>query len=284
MNISFWIALILMTIGATAFLLLPAMQRAKSGKPQTPFLLIAIIVPILAIMLYANLGSPQAAVADTGARTAPGAARTMAAMSQTATTASQQKSVASVGDLVDGLAERLKQNPDDAGGWLLLAKSYRHLERRDDAEQAYARAKALGSPDDDLEAWLSGATSTPAPHPLPAAGATEGTEIRGRVSIDPGSAAIDGSATVFIVARAATGSPMPLAVVRTTVAELPYEFSITDANSMMAGNAVSAAGEVVISAKVSIEGDALKTVPGLEAKSEPVSTANPGFVELQLGH
>jgi hypothetical protein len=60
-----------------------------------------------------------------------------------------------VGSLVDGLSARLHENPDDAGGWLLLAKSYRFLERPGDARLAYQRAAALGKTDPELAAWLS---------------------------------------------------------------------------------------------------------------------------------
>ena len=78
MNISFWITLILMTLGATGFLVLPALRHvnASDSRSQTPFLVVAVVVPILTIALYANIGSPRAAVADTGSRGAP-AARTM---------------------------------------------------------------------------------------------------------------------------------------------------------------------------------------------------------------
>lgn len=67
----------------------------------------------------------------------------------------QSKDVAPVSSLVDGLVKRLHENPDDAGGWLLLAKSYRHLGRPAEANTAYAKAKQLGQSDADLEAWLA---------------------------------------------------------------------------------------------------------------------------------
>jgi predicted Zn-dependent protease len=60
-----------------------------------------------------------------------------------------------VESLVDGLSARLHENPDDAGGWLLLAKSYRFLERRSDARLAYERAAALGKADQELATWLA---------------------------------------------------------------------------------------------------------------------------------
>jgi cytochrome c-type biogenesis protein CcmH len=68
----------------------------------------------------------------------------------------QVKQVAPVAQLVDGLAARLHQDPNDAAGWLLLAKSYRHLGRPSEAGAAYAKAKRLGKTDPDLESWLNG--------------------------------------------------------------------------------------------------------------------------------
>jgi cytochrome c-type biogenesis protein CcmH len=45
--------------------------------------------------------------------------------------------------MVASLAERLKQRPDDADGWVLLAHSYQALERFAESADAYARADAL---------------------------------------------------------------------------------------------------------------------------------------------
>jgi cytochrome c-type biogenesis protein CcmH len=45
--------------------------------------------------------------------------------------------------LVDTLAQRLKSRPDDAEGWVLLARSYRALERWDEAAAAYEHASRL---------------------------------------------------------------------------------------------------------------------------------------------
>ena len=66
-----------------------------------------------------------------------------------------KNSAAPVSALVQGLADRLHKAPDDPGGWMLLAKSYRHLDRPADARKAYLKAAALGESDPDLESWLS---------------------------------------------------------------------------------------------------------------------------------
>ena len=65
-------------------------------------------------------------------------------------------SIGSVESMVGGLEQRLQQQPADGKGWLLLAKSYRHLGRMDDARNAYAKAEALGNGDAIVAAQLDG--------------------------------------------------------------------------------------------------------------------------------
>ena len=65
------------------------------------------------------------------------------------------KKAASVPSLVGGLEAKLAQDPNDAKGWLLLAKSHDHLGDRDAAWAAYARAKELGMGDDAFEIKLA---------------------------------------------------------------------------------------------------------------------------------
>ena len=55
-----------------------------------------------------------------------------------------------IGEMARQLAERLKQSPDDAGGWAMLARSYSVLGRPADAVPAYARAVALQGDDATL--------------------------------------------------------------------------------------------------------------------------------------
>ena len=48
--------------------------------------------------------------------------------------------------------QRLEEHPDDAKGWLLLAKSYDHVGRPEDAAAAYDKARELGLSDGVPEA------------------------------------------------------------------------------------------------------------------------------------
>ena len=49
--------------------------------------------------------------------------------------------------MVEQLAERMKQNPSDAEGWAMLARSYSVMERNEDALVAYQKAVALRQDD-----------------------------------------------------------------------------------------------------------------------------------------
>jgi hypothetical protein len=142
---------------------------------------------------------------------------------------------------------------------------------------AYERAVSLGRSDPDLEAYLSSASSDQT-------GEAQFAGIHGRVTIANDLVAdVDGSATVFVIAKAAQGSPVPLAVLRTTVSTLPFDFNLHDGQAMVAGNNLSSAETVIVTAKVSADGDAMTTVPGLEIDSDPIRTAQPEFVSLHLG-
>ena len=61
--------------------------------------------------------------------------------------------VAMVRNMVDGLAERLRDEPDDVDGWLMLARSYNVLGEFDSSADAYRRAASLAA--DDVEVQLA---------------------------------------------------------------------------------------------------------------------------------
>lgn len=69
-------------------------------------------------------------------------------------------SIASVNQLLGSLEQRLRDDPNDAKGWLLLARSYDHLGRSAEAIDAYEKARALGASDMLLESRLFQAALT----------------------------------------------------------------------------------------------------------------------------
>ncbi|MET0352147.1 MAG: c-type cytochrome biogenesis protein CcmI [Rhizobacter sp.] len=89
--------------------------------------LLAVLVPLGAAGLYTRVGN--AAAID--AATRPAAPENVLAA-------------------VANLAEALRKNPDNPQGWLLLARSYRKMERFGDSAAAYDHAKTLVNQDPDL--------------------------------------------------------------------------------------------------------------------------------------
>ena len=77
------------------------------------------------------------------------------AVIQAETSQPTQDRSASVGSLIGGLEARLAENPDDAKGWLLLARSHDHLGNNDEDWNAYSRARELGVNDEALELKLA---------------------------------------------------------------------------------------------------------------------------------
>jgi cytochrome c-type biogenesis protein CcmH len=101
----------------------------------------------------------------------------------------------------------------------------------------------------------------------PPAAALKGTvrlspELKGKAS--PGD-------VVFIFARAAQGPPMPLAVKRARVRDLPIEFALDDSMAMAPGMNLSAHGRVIVGARVSKSGDPAPKPGDLQGASAPVA-------------
>lgn len=71
------------------------------------------------------------------------------------------------------------------------------------------------------------------------------------------SADLDAADIVFVYAKAQQGPPMPLAVKRVTVGELPLTVLLSDADAMMPTMKISAFEELIVGARVSRTGDAI---------------------------
>jgi cytochrome c-type biogenesis protein CcmH len=260
--------------------------------------------------------------------------------------------------MVQRLADRLEQNPDDVEGWRMLGRSYGVMGRFAEAANAYARAAARAPRDAQLLADLADALAMargqnlqgepeelvlralqidPAnlkalalagtaafgrgdyrgaerfwqrmvPH-LPAdsedarvvqaniaearaaAGQQKGAQakkekaaaaaVSGTVRLSPklaSSAAPDD--TVFIFARAPDGPPLPLAVLRKKVRDLPARFTLDDSMAMSPAAKLSAHAKVVVVARVSKGGTPTAQPGDLEGKSAAVANSARGVEVL----
>lgn len=112
---------------------------ASAGPARRTAWLLALLIPLASVLTYLQLGDPQAVVPALPA--APGDRHSV-------TPDQIQKMVAALG-------ERLKAQPDDAEGWLMLGRSYTALGRYRDAATALRRAQALVPPNATLLADLA---------------------------------------------------------------------------------------------------------------------------------
>ena len=274
----------------------------------------------------------------------------------------QRMTAQQIDGLLLKLAEKLKANPDDAKGWVMLARSYKALGRFDESAEAYSHAEALIDENPSLQAdyaevllqtngghfdgkpaaLISKALKTDPDEPqaLFLAGAaaidrkdfSSAIEYWGRLllQLEPGSeearslgAAVSkaremvsqagtrndqarseksGSKTrnpetisgevsisdkisaqakqgdvLFIFARTDEGSRMPIAVIRSQVANLPFSFRLDDSMALPNGQKLSEFVAVTLEARVaragkaqSSSGDLFGSIKGVKPGSKNI--------------
>jgi len=342
-------------LGAELAAPVPERARASPRAPYIAALILVAVIPVSALMLYATFGSP-------GALREEAQANGQHAMSPEQVVA-----------MVDKLAARMKEHPEDPTGWRLLARANAALGRYPEAIAAFNEAAVRGPADAALFAdwadvlamqnrslqgepsqlvaraleidpahpkalslaataalerkdyegaigeWrklkmqfpagsdeakevdamiadadaarrgapmspaLGSATPGSATQPgtgsatpptggasAPATGA-QASAITGRVSLDARLRdRVAANDTVFIFARAVNGSRMPLAILRTTVGELPREFTLDDSMAIAPSARLSGANDVVVEARISKTGSATPAPGDLQGTSGAV--------------
>jgi len=301
----------------------PTARPTRAGRSAV--IVALVIMPLAAWLAYTQLGRPD--LLDN-----PPA-----------------KAMADAKEAIDGLAQRLQQNPNDLEGWVLLGRSLQATQRPEDAAKAFEFALKLSPNNLELKSyyaetlaeanqgdlagrplevvreilsadprhkaalWLAGLAAAQSNQPGEAMkywktleaefppGSKEGKEIAGfiaRLEADstaanesPAPQATGGGKhlhvkvtladelkpntspeeTVFIFAKAAEGPPMPLAVVKKQVKDLPLEVVLDDSMSMMQGMNLSAFERLVIGARVSKSGRPVPSPGDFEGLTDPVS-------------
>ena len=326
-------------------------KRASTGL----YAAIAASIVLIAGAGYWWTGSPGQA----GLATSPTEAGEVSAGKPHATNFDQ------IAAMTDRLAARMQEQPEDAEGWAMLARSYGVLGKHPEALKAYEKAVALRKDDATLLAdyadslaiknnrnlageamkqiqaalkldpknlkalslagtdafdrkdysqaakfWgqvvqfgpadnalvqqigpslaeareLAGLptvntlTETSAPA-SPVAGATVSGTVTLSASLRKSVQADD---TVFIFARAAEGSRMPLAILRKQVRDLPISFSLDDSTAMSPANKLSTTTKVIVGARISKSGNAMPQPGDLVGETSAVSLGTGGLqVEIK---
>jgi cytochrome c-type biogenesis protein CcmH len=316
--------------------------RGRSGR--TGLVIAAVLVPALAVLVHVRLYQPDPATL--AANNGQGAHNS-----------------AEIAAMAERLAERLKSHPDDAEGWVMLARTYTFMERPRLAADAYREAhRLLGDKPDILTSyaeslilagngvftervgeltaralavaprntnalWLAGigayqngeheqaaehwqllldilppgsesartvraalgdlpeaaresarAATATAPQPAPAGPVLEvdvslGAELAGRLR---------GDETLLVYARAAEGSPMPLAVVRQPAREMPVRVRLDGSQGMVDGMTMDQFEQVQVVARLSRGTDAAARSGDMQGTSAPLDPRNGGTVSLTI--
>jgi cytochrome c-type biogenesis protein CcmH len=147
-----------------------------------------------------------------------------------------------------------------------------------EATIAKARAMAQASAESPKVAKSSGAQKAA---PAKSASATNGSAVSGRVTVAPALAAqVKPGDTLFVFARVVDGPRMPLAILRTTAAALPLDFTLDDAQSMSPQfklSTLAAGAEVRVEARISKSGEALPKTGDLTGSAAPVKPGTKGL-------
>ncbi len=318
----------------------------------------AVLIPAITVPVYLQIGSPHLI------ESRPGTDRVTAGHGGT-------EQLPSVSELVEKLASRMEQDPDNAEGWFLLGRTYMRLQNYTQAVHAFENVvrllpdetagllsladamtmannrkvsagaielleRALGiDPDSVTALWLLGnaasdrgdteaalgywqrayplldeepamqselgqmitmaggelpaskvslppimppAAATPAPTATPQTASEAGGVAAIVVEVALAPSLMERTApsdTLFILARAESGPPMPLAVSRQRVGDLPVKVTLTDAMAMVPAMRLSAFPRVKVSARISKSGQAGSQPGDLTAGDVVVDSGNP---------
>jgi cytochrome c-type biogenesis protein CcmH len=327
----------------------PAVAAAAPVKRSVAVaVVLAVALPVVAVSAYLIVGNPQ------------GLNPSMAS--------AHGVTQAQIDAMVSGLAQKLKSNPDDPAGWVMLARSYSALGRFGEAANAYAQADAraplnaqlladyadslamsqgeslLGKPEAliqralqadgknvkalalagtvefEKQQFAKAAEYWKRILPLLPAGSEMENSIRasikeaeekaggapklaketgkaGEVAVAKSTTAAGGKErlsgtitlapalaaraapddSVFVFARPAKGSRMPLAVERVKVTDLPLKFSFDDSMAMNPAAKLSDYSEVVVEARVSKSGSVMPQPGDFDGVSKPVHPGTKGL-------
>jgi len=124
--------------------------------------------------------------------------------------------------------------------------------------------------------------SVPAPEPAAPALANK-HPLTVTVALAPALTGVDPNATVFVFARIPAGPPMPVAVERLRVADLPATVTLDDTSSPMPTQTLSDLQEVEVIARLSASGSAVREEGDLDSQAARLRLPQQARISLVIG-
>jgi cytochrome c-type biogenesis protein CcmH len=181
----------------------------------------------------------------------------------------------------------LQKDPQNFGALLMAGSASYANGKLADALKYWQQARAPLSPDNPDVPGLDNAIGTvqqklgmPVSQPEVSKPkvAASGLNIAGQVSLSPAlKSKVSPGDVVFVYATPTNGERMPLAVFKSTVAQLPLSFTLDDSTAMTPERKLSTAGEVLVKVRVSKSGNAIPQSGDLAGSIGPVKVGVQGL-------
>ena len=246
-------------------------HKAVAAAEKSGFILplvCAILIPLLALALYAGLSRGSLAGV---------------ALAQEMQSSNSHDTVQMM-QLLIKLASHLHEHPNNPHSWMLLAQSYMKLQQYALAAGAFKHLLESYPQDPSIAAYyaaavyMADARTAKAQQPAKMRSLQVLVAVADTVESDPGAA-------VFVFARAANGAPMPLALRRLLRSDLPKRITLDGSMAMMAGMGLANFDQVQVVARISSAGIAKVSPDDYEARSATIDlTQEQGVITLMLEH
>jgi len=181
----------------------------------------------------------------------------------------------------------LQKDPQNFGALLMAGSASYASGKLENALRYWQQARAPLSPDHPDVAALDNAIGTVQQKlGLPVSkselakpkASVSALNLTGQVVLLPAlQSKVNPTDVVFVYATPANGERMPLAVFKSTVAQLPLRFTLDDSTAMTPERKLSAAGEVLVKVRVSKSGNAIPQSGDLVGSMGPVKVGTQGL-------
>jgi cytochrome c-type biogenesis protein CcmH len=190
---------------------------------------------------------------------------------------------------VEHLRHALQRNPKHQRARLFLGVSLRQQGKPAEAAEAWMPLLATteGAARTTLRGEIDAARADAGLPSLPEASAASAKgALVVKVALDPDFAArvrLRGDASVFVIARAVGGPPMPVAVEKHPLSALPLTVTLDDADGPMPTAKLSALQEVEVIARISESGNAMRQDGDIESAPQRVRLPSATPLTVTLG-